>query len=1523
MPQLPFRQPANYEDAPEEQWSPPNYVTESEKKEWEPPSYAKPPEESAKPGVFSRIGKKISGDVEGITKSLGQAKETTKSEIDKFITDTLAEKSSHPYIKRLLTSQDPTTESILPTTQEAGIKEPSTYWGGFRKGLYEEWLRPLASAAGVAGLIGGEEAVLEHPSAAARLPIRQVREIPYRMEEAIQAREPVRLPERVPEREPPIKQPFVSPFDRVKAEPPPISEPIVDEAGREIAPPQTPFEREPSEVRAKTTEQQIYDIARERKKMGLDRPEKISAKKPLELETSPDNPNYAKVPFPVADEEVSKTLPTNIDYSKPEIGRVPLNKLTATQDTVTKDVVDTKVGRAQPEIKELPIGANTRPPTDVPAIVRDGDNMYLIGGTHEATAAIMRGDTDIQAVIYDVKSPRISKAPEAVSKAEWKPPSYAKPLEEPLAARTESGKLAIGADVKSLGKVLGTSLYKGDIAPIATKELLQNSIDATRHLGAEGKIDVVLDRGNNIIHVNDNGKGLTRQELESVFTDLGASGKREDVSAAGGFGLAKAAPLLGGKKVEVKTISRDLNGKLHEYSFEGTPDELLEGVDIKHRIPDESENTGTSVKVHVPEDSDFYAAKDFVRNLSEHSQGVQGQVRLAESYSKYDPRTHKFTSLPKGGGKSIAILDSPSAQTELIEPVNSERRIGSSIKLNLSNNGMYQGTKTLYLDHETPNIPTSLTVDIKSKVPEGHVDYPFTANREELRGTVEKQVQKYIDENIIKPSIRKRKDELEKLYNSMQEITVGKGQFPNTFGRKITIYDPKGQITPGEMKTITSSPAFHTLAGNIGSILDEAMKVAGTPAWTSRLEKSGIIFEEKLHGIHLPNPASGKSAILINPFVAMDRMSPDEASASIFHTILHEMAHIEPDSPGHNELFTIRLGDIHSKFGARRTVEAYNAITKAIADPNTEIYHPEIQEILSTFKASRGREATTEDLLSGTGISSRVKRGGEGNIPPSNQPGAERVAAAVDKLFKATLDAKGKVVEQEKINKIERARRFAAFSDVGGEGVDWARKALSTMKGEFEKIEPGEKLGLNPQETNSLFTAIKRARITEPEKLRSVTTLFKLMNGERTVRSELQVLDDVFGNDFSNKIIEMHGGIGLVGIKLSKLANTTKSMENALSLAAPLRHGIGMIHRKEFYPAFRDMFKFFGNKEFYDASMRAIEEHPKYLEARESGLFLPKAASGADEEFLDSYVGNIPRFTGIPQAVAASKRAYTGFLNKLKFDVYKNMSDLAEDLGYDLFTDRSGKNPVGFASREARGIANFINTFTGRGDLGRLNKMTTELNLLMWSPRMMASRLQMFTSPKLYMDLPKEMRMEGLKSLLAIASLGTIIDTAASYAGAKVSTNILSTDFGKSRFGTRLIDPWGGFQQYVVGAARFLAGKTDIPTPTSRLNIAGRFLANKESPAANLAHTFLTAKKFTGGGKFTTEYGKETSVQNEVAQRFIPIFVQDLMELTSTEPDWANNIGLDAAMGVASLTGMAQDYPEKKKLGLRKMKLNK
>jgi hypothetical protein len=125
---------------------------------------------------------------------------------------------------------------------------------------------------------------------------------------------------------------------------------------------------------------------------------------------------------------------------------------------------------------------------------------------------------------------------------------------------------------------------------------------------------------------------------------------------------------------------------------------------------------------------------------------------------------------------------------------------------------------------------------------------------------------------------------------------------------------------------------------------------------------------------------------------------------------------------------------------------------------------------------------------------------------------------SVKELLNSLIESKGMNAEQQALYKTQRASRFKQFESAGGEGVDWAKKAMSTLKGEYEKVNPGEGLGLTPHESNSLFSAVKAAPISTPEKARGISTLFKLMNGESNLQTnEIDLLDKIFEKHFAKE----------------------------------------------------------------------------------------------------------------------------------------------------------------------------------------------------------------------------------------------------------------------------------------------------------------------------------------------------------------------------------------------------------------------
>jgi hypothetical protein len=123
----------------------------------------------------------------------------------------------------------------------------------------------------------------------------------------------------------------------------------------------------------------------------------------------------------------------------------------------------------------------------------------------------------------------------------------------------------------------------------------------------------------------------------------------------------------------------------------------------------------------------------------------------------------------------------------------------------------------------------------------------------------------------------------------------------------------------------------------------------------------------------------------------------------------------------------------------------------------------------------------------------------------------DNTQSSLRKLLNSIIEQKGASAEQQESYRAERAQRFSNFESTSGEGVDWAKKAMSTLKGEYEKVNPGEGLGLNKIESGSLFSTIKNSDLDAPQKARGIAALFKLMNGESILQpNEIDVLDRAF-----------------------------------------------------------------------------------------------------------------------------------------------------------------------------------------------------------------------------------------------------------------------------------------------------------------------------------------------------------------------------------------------------------------------------
>lgn len=402
-----------------------------------------------------------------------------------------------------------------------------------------------------------------------------------------------------------------------------------------------------------------------------------------------------------------------------------------------------------------------------------------------------------------------------------------------------------------------------------------------------------------------------------------------------------------------------------------------------------------------------------------------------------------------------------------------------------------------------------------------------------------------------------------------------------------------------------------------------------------------------------------------------------------------------------------------------------------------------------------------------------------------------------------------------------------------------------------------------------------------------------------------------------------NGGDGHIGpladvqrpSRTAEALNLPRAIMASMDFSAPLRQGMPLIHKKQFWTSLDDMFKAWGSEGAFREIQKSIAEKPLFKpRVGKGGVQLPSFAEDAglkltdltdlskrEEMLMSTWAEKIP-------GVRRSNRAYTSFLNKLRADTFEDLINKGKIFGANGETNL----PL------AREIANFVNTASGRGSLGKLESSAVALNSMFFSPRLIASRLTML-NPNYYIMANPMVRKEALKSLFAVAAVGNTIGELSKMAGAEVENDPTSSDFRKIKIGDTRIDPFAGFQQYIVAANRLIQGRTKSSTtgqeynlgekfgrPT-RLDVAGRFAESKLNPVLSFATGMLRGKDFTG---------QPFNVPEEIASRFVPIFLQDLKQLATENPDllplpenYQNFFPQNLPMALPSMFGMGvQQY---------------
>ena len=515
---------------------------------------------------------------------------------------------------------------------------------------------------------------------------------------------------------------------------------------------------------------------------------------------------------------------------------------------------------------------------------------------------------------------------------------------------------------------------------------------------------------------------------------------------------------------------------------------------------------------------------------------------------------------------------------------------------------------------------------------------------------------------------------------------------------------------------------------------------------------------------------------------------------------------------------------------------------------------------------------------------------------------AERVAkelTSTEKMREGVKGARSLYGKQKVLRSEELTQRSAAVDEIFRTVTDPEEAhtlARQAMRGELPKIEFNGLRDFTPQ----LVTELKGIAQHHPaldslpfQRRRLLDAIDKAHSGGIPTPSDLALIESVFGRQTSLSMAMNAAIRGGFGDKVINALNIPRTLMATFDLSAVARQGLvaGSSHPLLASRAIVPMIRAFKNPAYYEKMMQEIKNDPLYnlaLAGKVSFTDLghETALIAHEEAFASDYAAKIP---GIGHAVKGSGRAYTGYLNKLRMDLFKNQIRIAQAAGTNYNDERF-----------LRDIGKVINAATGRGTIGtRAEHIMPALNTLLFSPRLMLSRIN-YLNPVWYARLHPQARIEALRGLFATTgAVSSVIYLASRIPGVKVgSHDPRSPDFGKLRVGNTRIDIAAGFQQYIrlaselstntkvsstTGKKYKLGSKYGIPT---RLDESVNFLFNKAAPPVSISMNILRGHD---------PVGNPTTPRSIAANNFVPLILQDTIDLYKEHHGGLN--GLEWAAG--------------------------
>lgn len=389
-----------------------------------------------------------------------------------------------------------------------------------------------------------------------------------------------------------------------------------------------------------------------------------------------------------------------------------------------------------------------------------------------------------------------------------------------------------------------------------------------------------------------------------------------------------------------------------------------------------------------------------------------------------------------------------------------------------------------------------------------------------------------------------------------------------------------------------------------------------------------------------------------------------------------------------------------------------------------------------------------------------------------------------------------------------------------------------------------------------------------------------------------------------------------------EIINVPRSLMSSVDFSAPLRQAVipTVAHPVMAAKAGLEMFKQAFSQKRFDRWFYDYKDSPRYKLAQMAGLYVADPHDirlGVKEEsFMNNLAEKIPIAGPL---VKGSERAYVGYLNKMRVDLFNRAVDSLENDGKTFDT-----HPEVYTA-----LASVINNTTGRGNLGKLESAAPVLNSAFFAPRYTASILNILGLSDAaagfglwgngyYGKMPKEIRKQALLDVAKFIGAGLSVMSllALRYKDDddfSIELDPRSSDFGKIKIGNTRWNIWGSYQPTIRYLTQIITGQTKSgktgkiqeldgtgPFGRTRGSVMLQYLRSKFAPVPSMIADVASG---------TNAIGEPVTWQMELENHVTPLFYQDLTDAYEDKGVKSLfTVGLPSAFGISVQTQQPRNF---------------